>query len=443
MSLELDEEELKRLLDEGSASGQPMQHANDLAELKASLAVQGQNMTPGMGEDLPRGTKVNFAPPEQLDVAAPPVSAAARQPIVPKVVDLTNQSPDDLEMAFAAAQDRKARASEAFERGSRQLVGALTRTKPLDSTPVPVDAVQKLLAARQRRDADAQRNEQNRLGAAKFNFDQSEAVRKAAEAKAQDTRDFTEKQKEFAYRQEHDKEALEQQKDNADATRKMAGAGLGLRIDEAARKKKEDADKDAASNIPFLGGTLKLKPGLSDTERAEARRTAGDWNAADESVGNFQTELEKYARNPSIANKGNVTAALRTASSSFNKAIGSGAMSMDEAKAMSEAMGADVLSPTGVEALAQSIFGDDPAKAASTITGRVVAARRANRVAAQAKLRASGDYSEPGGEPSKPTGHIKKPAAKPTTEDDAAMKWARANPDDPRAKKILEMHGAQ
>lgn len=384
--LELDEEELQRLLDEGSASGQPM----ELANFRADLAQQGAGMTDSGGVDLPRGTKVSLP----MDVAAP---APSRVPITPKAVDLTQEPPDDLEMAYASAQDRKARAAEAFERGSRQLVAGLTRTPVVASTMGPTDAVAKLMALRKQRGEDAQRNEQNRLGAAKFNYEQKTEAQKAAEQKARDERDFAEKEKEFKYRQENDALNRDASDRRAAAQDRMTATGLGIRLDDAARKKKEDEDKTAASDIPFLNGTLKLKPGLSDTERNQARTKAGDWNAADAAVGNFQSTLEEYARNPSVENKGKVTAALRTASSAFNSAIGGGAMSADEARAMSEAMGADILSPTGITAIAESVFGGDPAKASATISSRVRAARQANKAAALGKLRASGDYIEGGG----------------------------------------------
>ena len=211
---DIDEELLKIL-----AGGQ--EGAYDVADEKVRLAQLGTGMTDGTGEDLPRGTRVVFAP--EPEVIAPPPS---RVPIAPKVVDLTQQSPDDLEMAYASAQDRKARAAEAFERGSRQLVAGLTRTPVVASTMGPTDAVAKLMAARKLKGEDFARNENLRLGAAKFNYDQKTAAQKAAEDKARDARDFAEKEKEFAYRQQHDTEALAQQKDNADATRAMSGAVL-------------------------------------------------------------------------------------------------------------------------------------------------------------------------------------------------------------------------
>ena len=90
------------------------------------LAQLGAGMTDGMGEDLPRGTKVVYAP--DLEVKAPE-SAAQRTPIIPKVVDVPGTPADDFELAAARVEDRQARAREAFERGSRELVAGLTRTQ--------------------------------------------------------------------------------------------------------------------------------------------------------------------------------------------------------------------------------------------------------------------------------------------------------------------------
>lgn len=223
------EEELKRILDEGSASAQPM----ELADEKARLAQLGAGMTEGMGEDLPRGTKVNFTP----EAVTP---TASRVPMTPKVVDLTQQSPDDIELAAARAEDRMARSREAFERGSRQLVAGLTRTQEQAAFKQPQDAVAQLLARRKSKGEDAQRNEQNRLGAAKFNYDQSETARKTAEEKAKDERDF-------GYRKEHDAATLKQQALHDKAMEDMARTGLGVRREEktdreAARREAEVRD---------------------------------------------------------------------------------------------------------------------------------------------------------------------------------------------------------
>jgi hypothetical protein len=394
------DEELRKII--AGYSGAPHAPPDEGMDLEAIRAA-GAGMTPSGGEDFPRGTKVNFAEPD-LETAAPvrkplvPQAAALPAPIAERVAEVPGSpaAPDDMELAAARLADRRARSSDAFDRGGRQLIAGLTRTPVQATMSAPSDVVAQLLARRKAADATHQGNEQIRLGAAKMDFDKSEAARKAAEDKLRDTRDFTEKEKEFQYRQEHDAASLAQQKDNADATRRMAGAGLQLRVDEAGRKDDAKAEKDAASDMPLMGGKLTLSRGLSDTERGQARASAGLWNAADSAVGEFQRTLEEFAKSPSVATKGRVTAALRTASSAFNSAIGGGAMSEGEAKAMSDAMGADILNPTGLQALAESVFGGNDAKAAQTISNRVREARQANKAAAIGRLKTYGDYSEGG-----------------------------------------------
>ena len=381
------EEELRQMM---MGTGDQPDLALDLGAEKARLAELGAGMTEGMGEDLPRGTKVNFAP--ELEVKAPE-SAAQRMPIVPKVVDLTEQPKDDMELAMARAEDRAARKREAFERGSRELVGGLTRTQAAPTFKQPQDAEAKLLGMRERKAQDAQRNESNRLAGAKFNFDTREAARKAAMDEKRDARDFTFRQTEADENQELRKQGIEASNANAAAMRSLAGANYAIRRDEATAKQTERDDKRAAGSVPVLGGTLEMAPGLGDGERNKAREVAGLWNAADASVENFQSVLEAFARNPNPETKGRVTAALRTASAAFNSAIGGGAMSMDEARAMSEAMGGDVLSPTGLAALAEKFMGDDAA-AAATISNRVRAARQANRATALGRLKAYGNFTE-------------------------------------------------
>lgn len=374
------DEELRRIYDEGSASAMPA----ELAELRAQIPPEP------MGEELPKGTKVVFAE-QDLPVAAHPPS---RTPITPKVIDLTNEPMDDMEMAAARLEDRQARSREALERGTRQLIGGLTRTEALPSTPGPTDAVAQLLAKRREREAQRQHENQQRLGAAKVDFDRQEAARKAAlheQERGEDKKTAAENE---AWRREEATRDNERSERGIDATRELARSNYALRRDEAAAKK-EERDEKRGATIPVMGGTLTPAPGLGDSERSKAREVAGLWNAADESVANFQAALEDFARNPSIESKGRVTAALRTASSAFNSAIGGGAMSQDEALAMSQALGADLLTPTGIQALAQSVFGDD-GKAAATISNRVRAARQANRAAALGRLKTYGTFSEGG-----------------------------------------------
>lgn len=134
-----------------------------------------------------------------------------------KTVEMPGRADEDLDMAYAAAQDREAKKRMAFERGARELVAGLTRTQAPGIISQPGDAVAKLMAKRKEMDARLQQNNAAKLNAKKFSFEQQEAARLAAEKKAQDERDF-------AYRQQHDKDVLAQQADNADANRSLAGA---------------------------------------------------------------------------------------------------------------------------------------------------------------------------------------------------------------------------
>ena len=195
--------------------------ASALAAEKARLGTEAG----AVGTNMPGVTRVNFEP----EAVTPP----AREVIAPKVVQVPGRADEDLEMAYASAQDREAKKRMAFERGARELVAGLTRTQAPDIISQPGDSVAKLLASRKARDArDAQTNALALRGK-KFNFEQQAEAQKTAEDKARDARDF-------AYRQEHDAASLAQRKDDADAARAMAGA-------QFANTKKNQAGDDLSN----------------------------------------------------------------------------------------------------------------------------------------------------------------------------------------------------
>lgn len=256
------EEELRQMM---MGTGDQPDLALDVGAEKARLAELGAGMTEGMGEDLPRGTKVNFAP--ELEVKAPE-SAAARMPIVPKVVDLTEQPKDDMELAMARAEDRAARKREAFERGSRELVGGLTRTQAAPTFKQPQDAEAKLLGLRERKSQDAQRNESNRLASAKFNFDAREAARKAALDEKRDARDF-------GFRQTEADENQELRKQGIDASNRMAGAMMSFRRDESEDRKSQHATGNLAELRKEFNALPEVKDfKMSDTSLAQMKSSA-------------------------------------------------------------------------------------------------------------------------------------------------------------------------
>lgn len=259
------EEELRQMM---MGTGDQPDLALDVGAEKARLAELGAGMTEGMGEDLPRGTKVNFAP--ELEAKAPE-SAAQRMPIVPKVVDLTEQPKDDMELAMARAEDRAARKREAFERGSRELVGGLTRTQVAPTFKQPQDAEAKLLGLRERKAQDAQRNESNRLAGAKFNFDTREAARKAAMDEKRRKEDL--EQREWARKEAAtDNERAERGiKSRDDLNRTL----MGMRVDEADEKKKNHATDNLAELRKEFNALPEVKDfKMSDTSLTQMKSSA-------------------------------------------------------------------------------------------------------------------------------------------------------------------------
>lgn len=383
------DEELRRIMDAGSASAEP----GELAELRAQLAAQ-----PDTSGDMPKGTRVAFD--EDLEVSAPvrkPITPRAAAPLVaetPKTVDLSAESPDDMELAAARVEDRMARSKEAFERGSRQLVAGLTRTDAVQSTPGPMDAVKSLYA--RRKDADARTHQQNqeRAAAGKIDFDTKESARKAAlDQTRYDEGRKTDAEKEAWRREEAARDNTRSAEGNASRDRNT-NAILGLRMDEAATKKTDRGDRAAAGAIPLFGGTLQTPPGLSDTERNQARTQAGLWNAADEATGQLEDALKAYVASPGPETAQNITALLGSASTALNTAYGQGAMAEAEARRMADTLGADIRSIGGIKALFDRAMGNPDA--GHLLLSKIKTARAGNRATALARLKTSGAFSEGG-----------------------------------------------
>lgn len=170
----------------------PLEEEED--ELAGLMDLEREAIEQGaLGSNLPLGTKVEFAP----DSAMQPESAAERMPIVPKVVQVPGGM-DDVELAAAQLEDRRARAREAFERGGRQMVAGLTRTQEQPIFQQGKDAVARLLAKRKEAAAQAQLAEQNRLGAAKLNYDKEQDRRRTETHATERAQDLEEREKDNA-----------------------------------------------------------------------------------------------------------------------------------------------------------------------------------------------------------------------------------------------------
>lgn len=265
----IDEEELRRILDEGSSYG-PADQADEFRRRLEPGEVEG---------DLPLGTRVQLP----VEVAAP---APSRVPIIPKVLDLTQQNPDDIELAAAKVEDRHARSREAFERGTRQLIGGLTRTEALPSTPGPVDAVQQLYARRKAQDATRAQAEQARLGATKFNFEQQEAARKAAEDKDRDTRDFT-------YKSDADKAAAARkaQEDAETARHNRVTEGIGWK----------NASRPVGGPVDENGKTI---PERRQEQRENALKPRAGWEPIDPAAPVFRSAQDGSKFDVAVASMG-------------------------------------------------------------------------------------------------------------------------------------------
>ena len=403
--------------------------------MQALAQLEDPNGLPGLdyAADTPSGpmqvTRSPLRPldPENLPVAAPESNLG--KPSTPMLQDKP-AGIRDAELESATQLDADEKSQRLFETATRQMIAGLTRTPVQPTLTQPGTAVKDLQAKRAKAKENAYRELELGNQGKRLDFEQKEAARKAA-------LDQTRRDEDVAFRERGAERADKGQEIQKETNRIMMGLRFksDAREEDAAKAKADErGDKAASAAMPFLGGTLTLAPGLSDTERGQARTTAGMWNAADSAVENFQKTLEDFARSPSNETKGRVTAALRTASSAFNSAIGGGAMSADEARAMSEAMGADILSPTGLQALAQSVLGGDDVKAAQTISNRVRAARQANRAAALGRLKTYGTYAE---------GSAPQAAGTSPDEDAQAVAWAKAHKDDPRAAEILRLHGVK
>jgi hypothetical protein len=308
----------------------------------------------------------------------------------------------DDELEDAKSLDQRTEADRLFEAATRQLIGGLTRTAPQGLLTQPVNAEKSLLGKRQQARMEALRQ-------LEMDNDASRYAAGVERQKMLDERHKAERKEDLAEREKDNERADRGQLTTQELARSnyaLAAGGFGLRKQEAETKERERSDKMAASEIPLMGGTLKLAAGLADSERSSARDKAGLWNAADASTEEFQRNLEAFAKSPNATTRGQMVASLRTAASAFNAAIGGGAMSKDEAAAMSEALGADLASPEGLNAIIAKFSGDD-ASAAAAISSRVKAARSANRAAAVGRLKTYGTYSEaPKAAPTAKTGRV-------------------------------------
>jgi hypothetical protein len=179
-------------------------------------------------------------------------------------------------------------------------------------------------------------------------------------------------------------------------------------IAASSRRDKDDDRAALGDSIPFAGGALAYRGGGKPREddRKEVQKVASLYGSAINGMDDLGRALDEFARNPSPETKDNVAAKAHVVGGHLNTASGQGAMSKDEAQAMSAALGTDILSPTGFQAFVQKFIGND-AKAAATLTRKLRAVRETARTSALGKVKAynydlgSGSGAGGGGSPGK------------------------------------------
>lgn len=171
------------------------------------------------------------------------------------------------------------------------------------------------------------------------------------------------------------------------ATEEQAKATYAL---AASGEKRKASDYEALNQgIPFAGTELKYTG--QGTPRAEdvneAQKTSALYGAAIDGMDDLGSKIDAFAKNPSPATKDAVASAARIVGGHLNTAFGQGAMSKDEADAMSQVLGSDMRSAAGVQAFIDKITGDD-AEAAKALTRKLKAARESTKASALGKLKA-------------------------------------------------------
>lgn len=333
--------------------------------------------------------------PETTPNVAQPPAQAAPHPILPKIVQVP-----DAALMDANANDDEARRQRGLEAAARHLIAGFTRTPLAPTLSEGPTAVDKLLAARQLQRQNDFRERELGNNEGKVNFERltktQEAARQArldAEALARDEET-----------RRHNRVSEANSAANAEGNRAIAATGLGLRVDEARTKREDRADQNAALDIPYAGGTFLLKKGLSAADHGRAREHVGLYSAADAGMASLEKALNEYVANPSLEAKNNVSSRLQSTAAALNAANGGGAMSEAELKNVSNALGANALSPEGIAAVVQSIAGEDPQQAGRLLLSKLKAARDVSRQTAVARLQPYATYQRTGEGAAAPVG---------------------------------------
>jgi len=309
------------------------------------------------------------------------------------------------ELAEAEQADADARFRSGMGLAARQLVGGLTRTPVSQGLGAPPSRVPEARrTAEERRKAIEEAVRQKRQGAldkSRLALESAQTQRALREPEAKPVRDpenLTAYQRELVSARERDQKLRETEiarKTDAATARKEAGASAAASLKQ--------------QSIPFAGGSFRLKPGARYDKQlhTEAVRNSGLWNKAVRGMDDLEASIAAFAANPSPANKDAVTAKVNGVGGALNTAQGQGAMSIDEKRAMAEALGTDLGTTAGAQAFMETLFGD-PKAAGVTMTRRARAARQSAVEMAKGMLESSNYDWQP---PSAPAGNQPEKAA--------------------------------
>ena len=348
-------------------------------------------------------------PPPELPTPAPHEVAAAQQALdeteavqprpgsVPAQVGQAVMAAapvdnDAEEMAAAQEADRNARNNGRIELAAKQFVSGVTQTPQAGvSQAGPAQVPQAQARAKSRREQVADelmRRRQGVMDASTLDLQKSQAEKNRRDPGPKGGVDYTaSRDAKLAL----DREKLDEQKRAA------------LVREELARQKMKRGAKPSPSAesafIPFAGGELKPKAGrtINPQIAKETVRDVGLYNAAVGAIDTMKESLSAFAKNPSPATRDAVLAQVNGTAGALNVAQGQGAMSEGELKNMMGALGVDIMTPGGVEALVRSLTGGDPRAAAEAITRRVGAVRQLTINAAKARFESAGYEYATGG----------------------------------------------
>lgn len=161
------------------------------------------------------------------------------------------------------------------------------------------------------------------------------------------------------------------------------------------------------NNIPFDAGYLSPRAGTQPTkdDRKKAQEIASLFGGTLEGMNSLEGALKEYATHPSIENKRKVESQVQGVATALNVAYGQGAMSEAEGKQIKAALGADLLSPSGLQAFWESMTGQD-SEAAKTLLTRLESARDVTKKTAYGKI-APYNFQRQGDKPKAPGGTVK------------------------------------